>query len=309
MSICELMRNRSTAKRRLWMTLAMLLLPGAALALHPQLILLIYPGIRITSPYCSRWQAYRDFDAMQKQRKGEKTVSEGLRRLKTDGGLELWETRDGAYWIPRGSQETLAVLVAQQKREIYGAVVRGETIIDCGAHVGTFARHALGTGAGKVVAVEPSPDASECLRRNFEKEIAAGRLLLVQKGIWDREQDLTFYVNGNGDAANSFVVHGKASKPVTVPVTSVDHLVEELSLGRVGLIKADVKGATARLLAGAKATLQRDRPRLALSTEEPPEDPATLTGIVAGLQPAYRATCGPCLAADGQIRTDVMFYQ
>jgi FkbM family methyltransferase len=309
MSMGGLMRKLPNSRLWLWAAIAVFALPGAVLSFHPQLILLIYPGIRVTSPYCSRWQAFLDFHALERQKAGEKAFGQGMRRLQSDGALELWETRDGPYWIPKGSHETLAVLVAQQKRDIYGTVVKGETVIDCGAHVGTYARHALRSGAGKLVAVEPSPDASECLRRNFDREIADGRLILVKKGIWDREQDLTFYVNGNGDAANSFIVHGKASKALTVPVTSVDRLVEELALGRVGMIKADVKGATARLLAGAQATLKRDRPRLALSTEEPPEDPATLTSLVSKLQPAYQAKCGPCLAADGQIRTDVMFYQ
>lgn len=292
-----------------WWLVGFCCVTGGVLSVHPQAMLLIYPGLQVRSDFCSRWQAYQDFGVVAKQERFQGEISRGMKLLAADGSLEQWATPDGDYWIPKGSRETLAVLIAQQRREIYGTVTPGETIIDCGAHVGAFLRHALRSGAGKVVAVEPSPDAAECLRRNFASELAEGRAVLVRKGIWDREQLLTFYINGNGDAANSFIVHGSASRALTVPVTSIDRLVEELHLERVGLIKADVKGATARMLAGAQATLRRDQPRMALSTEEPPEDPTTLNRVVNTLQPAYRAMCGPCLAANGQIRTDVMFYQ
>lgn len=303
------MRKSGRLRIAIWGFVGALCVAGGVISFHPQAMLLVYPGLEVKSDFCSRWQAYQDFNVMAKQKRFQEQIGRQMRLLAVDGPLEHWSTPDGEYWIPKGSRETLAVLIAQQKRGIYGAIEPGETIIDCGAHVGTFMRHALQSGAGKVVAVEPSPDASECLRRNFAAAIAEGRAVLVQKGIWDREQDLTFYVNGNGDAANSFIVHGATSRAVTVPVTSIDRLVEDLKLERVGLIKADVKGATARMLAGAQATLRRDQPRMALSTEEPPEDPASLNRVVNSLQPAYRAACGPCLAADGQIRTDVMFYQ
>lgn len=294
----------------LWAILGAAALAGALVSFNPAIMLLIYPGLEIHSPYCSRWQAVKDFGARQKQQQAEKSIRASLQLVRRDGPLELWKTNRGSWWIPAKSEATLVVLLAQQERQIYGGVVAGETIIDCGAHVGSYVGYALRGGAGRVVAVEPSEDSTECLRRNFEKEIASGRVILVKKGIWDQEQELTFYVNGNGDAANSFVVHGGASRAVTMPVTTIDRLVEELKLERIGLIKADVKGATQRLLAGAVRTLGRDHPRLAFSTEEAPEDPGAITSLVSRLQPSYRATCGPCLASeDHHIRTDVMFYQ
>lgn len=303
------MSGRKAMTVGLWGLLGAVGLAGVAVEVWPQLLLLTPFVARVDSPYCSHWQSFQDFQVKQVRHADQASLFKQMRRVATDGELEQWETPDGPYWIPAGSGGILAALIAQQRSDIYGRIRRGETVIDCGAHVGTFARRALSAGAARVVAVEPSAGAVECLRRNFAAEIADGRLLLVAKGIWDGEAVLRFYVNGNGDAANSFVVHNQDSREVSMPVTSVDVLVEQLGLNQVDLIKADVKGATQRMLAGAAVTLKRHKPRLALSTEEPPEDPAALTRMVTGLQPAYAARCGPCLVVSGLIRTDVMFYR
>jgi FkbM family methyltransferase len=184
----------------------------------------------------------------------------------------------------------------------------GDIVLDCGAHVGTFVSDALSRGAGRVVAIDPAPHAVECLRRNFPAEIASGRVVVVPKGIWDSVGTLRFFLNGNSDAADSFVVHGPRSQPVEVPTTSVDALVAELGLARVDFIKTDIKGATARFLAGARQTITRFHPRLALSTEEPPEDDAAIEALVRKMAP-YEVLCGRCFLLEDQIRVDVLLFR
>jgi predicted RNA methylase len=38
-------------------------------------------------------------------------------------------------------------------------------------------------GASKVVIVEPSPEAQECIRRNLKTELASGQVILYPKGL------------------------------------------------------------------------------------------------------------------------------
>ena len=99
-----------------------------------------------------------------------------------------------------------------------------------------------------------------------------GRLIIVSKGIWDSAGKLRFFLNGNSDAADSFVVRGKQSAAVEVPTTSVDALVQELGLTHVDFIKTDIKAATERFLAGGRVMISKFHPRMAIATEEPPED-------------------------------------
>jgi len=279
------------------------------LTFWPGTVLLAVPGIRVSSPYCSRWKAATDFNKLNKYSETERRLAAGSHIEKKDGKFALWRTPKGDFWLPDGPADLLPLLLTQQERHIYGRIRPGDVVIDCGAHVGTFARAALAQGASLVVAVEPAPDAVECFRRNLANEIAAGKVIVCPKGIWDANTVLKFYLNGNADAADSFIVHGSESGSVEVPVTTVDTLVEQLKLPRVDLIKADVKGATERALKGAASVIARYHPRLALATEEPPENPQSIANLLSGMAPQYRLSCGPCIVVGGEIRTDVVFFE
>ena len=126
------------------------------------------------------------------------------------GGFELWQTPYGSYWVPKGSRWVLPFNLAERERHIYGtgdqAVQPGNVVLDCGANVGTDTRGWIEAGAKLVVAIEPAPENIECLRRNFANEIAAGKVILVEKGVWDKDDTLTFQVDPENSAADSFVI-------------------------------------------------------------------------------------------------------
>ena len=242
-----------------------------------------------------------------------KEISANTRLIRTEKGYKLWSTPSGEFWVPDTSDEIIEVLLAQQKRKIYGdaesgGVRAGDIVLDGGAHVGTYVRTALDAGAAKVIAIEPSPEALECLRRNFAREVASGRVIIYPKGIWDEEKRLVFYSNGNGAAGDSFVEHGPDSKIIAdIPVTTVDKIVAELALTRVDLIKADIKGAGTRMVAGAVSTIRAFHPRIVVSVEEAPEDPASIKAAVMQIAPNYRFRCGPCLFTGDEVRNDTIF--
>jgi FkbM family methyltransferase len=226
----------------------------------------------------------------------------------------LWSTPSGEFWVPDVKDDIiLPLLLAQTARNIYGTaewgVQPGDVVLDVGAYVGTWTKDALARGAKLVVAIEPTPTSVECLRRNLAPEIAAGKVIVYPKGIWDSVGALTFFGSGDG-VGNSFVEHSAESKAInSIPVTTIDQLVAELHLARVDFIKGDVKGATERLLRGGSAVIKRDRPRLAFSTEEPVDDAPSIARLAIELQPAYRTQCGPCLLDGREIYTDVMFFR
>jgi FkbM family methyltransferase len=296
---------------------AFIIVGGVAVALAT--VIKVFPGSVVLlaaqsapkSPYCSLWQASRDIEVKIRQANLATEIRSKSKLAKTEGEYELWSTPDGEFWVPGGSPDTLFILLAQQQRDIYGAApASGSTVLDCGAHVGVYARKALAAGASKVVAIDPSPQALFCLRRNLAKEIAEGRVVVCPKGVWDSEGKLNFYSNGNAAAGDSFITHNKNSKVIgSIPITTIDGIVAEYGLARVDLIKADVKGAGERSIRGAAETIRRFHPRMAFSTEEAPEEPAALTKAVLALDPRYKVRCGPCLYTGDEIRTDVMFFE
>jgi FkbM family methyltransferase len=228
-------------------------------------------------------------------------------------GLELWDTPKGPYWIPKGNRYVLPFNLAEMEAHIYGSgehfVRSGDVVLDCGASDGDFSRQALSAGAKLVVAIEISPASVECLRRNLAPEIAAGRAIVYPKGVWDKNDTLSLNVDDQNFAANSVVLHAPgAHATFQAQLTTIDQIVNELALSRVDFIKMDVEGAEVNALRGARETLLRFRPRLAIATEHKPDDETAIPNAVRAIKSDYQAECGYCAQSNGHIHPEVMYF-
>lgn len=221
-----------------------------------------------------------------------------VRLAQRDRDLTLYDTPLGRFWAAGISPGGVGAIVAEQMHDIYGDMSRGvregDVVFDCGASFGAFTRVALRRGASKVVAVEPSPRAVECLRRNFAKEVAEGRVILYAKGVWDREERLHLMVDPHDQARDSFMSDRGRRKGPEVELVPIDVAVAELGLHRVDFIKMDIEGAERRALQGATKTLRRWRPRLAIAAYRSAGDPEAIAEIVRAAVPEYRIAYGAC---------------
>jgi FkbM family methyltransferase len=279
-----------------------------------------YPPARLAvlaavghSPVCPFSHAVRSKSNIDETVRIKDRIFAGSRLVREESGLELWDTPKGPFWIPKGNRFVLPFNLAEMERQVYGSgehfIHPGDVVLDCGASDGDFTREALRAGAARVVSVEISPAAAECIRRNLASEIAAGKVTLYPKGVWDHDDTLMLNVDDTNFAANSVVMHPESSHPsVPVPLTTIDHLVAELGLTRVDFIKMDVEGAEVKALAGARQTLVRFKPRLSITTEHQPQDEFTIPRAVREARADYRMECGQCLEKYGHIRPDVLFF-
>jgi len=293
---------------------AVLLMVGAA-------AYLLYPPFRLWalvvaghSPVCPMSHALKSKANIDETIRIKDRILAASRLVKEESGLELWDTPKGPYWIPKGNRYVLPFNLAEMERHIYGAgehfIHAGDIVLDCGASDGDFTRQALAAGAATVVAIEISPSSAECIRRNTAAEIAAGRVIVYAKGVWDKEDVMTLNVDDTNFAANSVVMRPESAHPgVQVRLTTIDKLVAELNLPRVDFIKMDIEGAEVPALAGARATITRFKPRMAIATEHKPDDEYAIPSAVRNIRPDYQMECGPCLEAKGRVRPDVLdFY-
>jgi FkbM family methyltransferase len=200
----------------------------------------------------------------------------------------LWATPLGYFWGSEKHRNDLETVIREQSagsEHVYerGSVVirRGYVVIDSGAHLGVFTRLALLRGAGRVIAFEPQADIVECFRRTFATEIAAGQVTIVAKAVWDQAGTLEF--DGSGQ---SFHARGSAdTRPTTsaalrMPSTTIDETVEALGLERVDFIKMDIEGAERQALRGARHTIARWKPNMAVCVYHRPDDPQAISAAV-----------------------------
>lgn len=226
------------------------------------------------------------------------------------GGYELWQTPFGGYWAPAGESESLFITLAELESEPYASsnvrVREGDIVLDCGAHLGVFTRKALAAGAKEVVAVEPGRDQAWCIRHNLESEIANGQVVVVDKGVWSAEGTLKLHKNHT--AGDSFVFRGQTSASTETDVTTIDCLVAEANFTRVDFIKMDIEGSEREALIGARITLKRFKPRLAIAGYHKPDDCRRIPEAVFGANPLYRFEQSACRLDLPEIRPLTLFF-
>jgi FkbM family methyltransferase len=217
-----------------------------------------------------------------------------------DDGLFLYETPHGRTWMPAADDLwSLAVVEAEQEQQMYGppqglGVHRGDVVLDVGAHVGLFTRQALAAGAAKVITFEVTPGSNRALRRNLEGPIKEGRVVVIEQGAWFEEATLPLVIVERCSVCNS-VSHPWMRATVDVALTTIDKVVQDLGLPHVGFMKLDIENAEANALRGAKQTLRRDHPRVAVALENAKDRWAYGTEVLGLLRDAYGDygyTCG-----------------
>ena len=124
-------------------------------------------------------------------------------------------------------------------------------------------------------------------------EIRAKQVVIVPKGVWDKEDSLPLHVDTANAGASSFV-WDTAGPSLQVPVTTIDRITADLHLAKVDLIKMHVEGAEKKALLGAADTIRRYHPRLAVALEHHRDDVDVLPATARGFWPNYHVELTPC---------------
>jgi len=159
-----------------------------------------------------------------------------------------------------------------------------------GAWIGPFTRYALNRGARLVVAIEPEPVNLACLKQNFAQEIRQGRVLLIEAAAWNAPGPVKManlgpshpYHSGKGFAVSDDGI-------ISVEAVTLDALIDHLSLQQVDFINMDVEGGERQVIEGARETIARFRPRIAMCIHHLPGDHETLPPLVLAIRPDYES--------------------
>ena len=155
--------------------------------------------------------------------------------------------------------------------------IQGATVWDVGAHIGyhSLAFAALVGLSGRVIAFEPNPHNIDRLRQHLERNTDLGEcitLMTCALGNVDGEEDFVFSPEiddgrSSGSHLNQAFVPEEprayqSFSQTKVPVVTADTLLRDERVPGPSIIKIDVEGAEALVLAGAQHLLGSLKPVL-----------------------------------------------
>jgi FkbM family methyltransferase len=144
----------------------------------------------------------------------------------------------------------------------------GSVYLDVGANIGLMAIAALASRPDcAVVSVEPSPTTLAYLQRTHAANANRDRWTIVPKALAGRSGEAIFFegvpAQGAFDGLRD-TGRGGGKKRISVFVTTIDELWDELGRPMISVIKLDIEGGEHDALAGADACLKAQRPVVVL---------------------------------------------
>lgn len=131
----------------------------------------------------------------------------------------------------------------------------------------------------KIYAFEPDPDNYKiCLERKIRHHLE--QIELLPLGAWSERTSLWFDAVGNG------VSHVCEAGGCCISVIPIDDVADPTE--QITMIKMDIEGAELEALKGAKETIQRDKPKLAVCIYHRPEDMVEIPLYIKQLVPDYK---------------------
>jgi FkbM family methyltransferase len=173
----------------------------------------------------------------------------------------------------------------------------GDTVLDCGAAEGLFSLR-IASRAGRTVAFEPSPVFVASLQRTFAD---VRDVTIVPKALGAAEGEARL---GIGSLTSRLT---EAEDGIPVSVTTIDRWTSE-SGESVDYIKADLEGFEMEALRGARETITRCRPRIAITCYHPGNEWREMLNYCRSLVPSYRYRVKGLSLLDGRHPRPVMLH-
>ena len=152
-----------------------------------------------------------------------------------------------------------------------------EVFLDCGMYDGETIRAFVKRCPNYRTILAFEPDQKNILK--FESSMAdITQVKVVKKALWNKKGILKFSAQGN----ESSMLYEEGG--IEVEATSLDVVLEELFISSVTFIKMDIEGSELKALQGARNTIIRYQPKLAVCVYHKKEDLITIPQYIKGLE-------------------------
>jgi FkbM family methyltransferase len=202
--------------------------------------------------------------------------------------VEVATIKYGLYWTAVSDQYFL------RRSGAYLGPSPGDVVLDCGACVGdTAVKFAAHVGAsGRVYAFDPFSTHVAIARDVTSRNLLSDRVTFYCCGVAERTHpNITTALASYGQGDPVRIEPGHRLDSVDASVT-IDDFCRHEQVSRVDLIKMDIEGSEAAALEGARETIERWRPKLAICVYHKASDLWTIPNTVRRRYPFYRLFLG-----------------
>lgn len=220
-----------------------------------------------------------------------------------DGGRDIETSFRGATFVTSATDYTVTPTMrdgSYEQAELDAwlhLLADGQTVLDVGANVGVFSvLSARRVGSrGHVIAFEPEVTNLERLRVNLTRN-ECHNVTVVGKCVGRTEGTAILNLDP-GQSGTHSVAREKGAASIEVPMCTIDTYVGNQ---HIDAIKIDVEGLEVDVMAGARNTIERDRPTLLVEFNG---DPA-LANLIADLLAYAYDQCWFFTRRDGRVKVD-----
>lgn len=161
-------------------------------------------------------------------------------------------------------------------------VKENDIVIDAGAWAGDFGAYCA-SKAAVCYSFEPVKEIYDwlCLTAKLNND----KIIPINKALGDKNEYTQIKLAFEGSTAGTISEDNETGE--TVSMVTLDSFVRSQNLKRVDFIKSDIEGFERNLLEGARETLKRFAPKLAICTYHLPDDPEVLSKIIKNANPEY----------------------
>ncbi len=163
----------------------------------------------------------------------------------------------------------------------------GDIVIDAGAggensevedYIKIFLRYIKD---GKIYAFEPEKKAFINL---YEKYKDYKNVEIINKAVSNRED--TKYIVSKGSA--TYITDNQLKADDKIETVSIDNFVKERKIKKVDFIKMDIEGSEYKAILGAKETIKKFKPKLAICVYHHPKDLYEIPLLIKNINPEYK---------------------
>jgi len=190
-----------------------------------------------------------------------------------------------AFYFPKNNFFTILYIIGENHSPLSWhfyetketLITKQDIVVDCGAAVGTFTLSAA-KKAKRVYAIEPFEDALKLLHLAFNKDKKVNIIPLAVG-----EKIGVAYMVGN--IFGYGIQKSQTSTPIKI--TTIDKLFFDKDI-KITYLKADLEGFEMNMLMGAKKTIRKYRPKIAITTYHKKNDHLIFMKFLSKLNSDYK---------------------